>query len=335
MTDDFYAPEYRRQRRISMIVVVIAGALTVAAALWLWDSLRGLDAREALLSERIDALVQREESLGAQTQAQANALNTLSGAQGGIAQRLDALYGASRTGLLAAESEYLVRLATQRLALAHDAEGALTLLTAADAALRDIRDTDVHAARAALAADSARLRQVAMVDVESVYLRLAALPAQVDRVATGIDTPKKRAGNDASVEEKNTADLDTDASWWQRLTGVLKTLVNVRHVDTPLAPLVTRGEKQFAVQNFRLLIEQAQLALLQRQGDIYRHSLTQAGDWLDRLAAGDPVLRNAVRRELSSLQAIAPDTTLPDLGASLAATRALAVRAMPEAGATP
>jgi uroporphyrin-3 C-methyltransferase len=331
MTDEFYAPEYRRRRQISVVVAVVAGALTLSAALWLWSSVRGLDAREAALSERIDALVLREDALGAQAQSHAQALSNLSGVQGGIAQRLDVLYGARRSGLLAAEAEYLTRLAAQRLALAHDPAGALTLLNAADAALRDIRDADVHAARAALAGDAARLRQTGSVDIESTYLRLAALPAQVERVADA-DAPRRSASEPAAVSP---AEATAQSGWWQRLTDELRTLVNIRRVDAPLAPLVTRGEKQFAVQNFRLLIEQAQLALLLRQGSVFHHSLAQAGDWLDRLAAGDPVLRNAIRRELASLQALAPDTTMPDLGASLAGTRALAARLMPEAGAAP
>lgn len=327
MTDEFHAPEYRRRRQVSLLVVVFGTGVMLAAAGWLWTSLRGLDEREALLSERLDALAKREDALGAQTQAHASALELLNGAQGGMAQRLDALYGARRSGLLAAEAEYLARLAAQRLALAHDATGAATLLLAADAALRDIRDADVHAARAAIAADVTRLRDVAAVDVEAVYLRLSALPVQVERIASA-EPPAKSKEEEASAAPL----VDDERGVWQRFTDTLRTLVNVRRVDAPLAPLVTRGEKQFAVQNFRLLIEQAQLALLQRQGGVYRHSLLQAGEWLDRLAAGDPVLRNTVRRELSALLALAPDTVLPGLDASLSATRALAVRLMPETG---
>lgn len=334
MNDDFYAPEFRKRRQTSMVVALLAGALALAALIWLWQSVRGLDDRELALRERIDALAQREDALGAQAQTQARALESLSGVQGGIAQRLDVLYGARRSGLLASEAEYLVRLAAQRLALAHDADGALALLASADSALRDIRDADVHAARTAIAADSARLREVAALDIESVYLRLSALPAQVERIA-GDDAVAQRvptAKSPAPVANDDAADTRTA---WQRLGDAITTLVSIRRIDAPLAPLVTRGEKQFAVQNFRLLIEQAQLALLQRQGGIYRHSLLQAGEWLDRLAAGDPALRHAVRRELSGLQALAPDAIPPTLDASLAATRALAVRLMPESEVAP
>jgi uroporphyrin-3 C-methyltransferase len=334
MNDDFYAPEYRKRRQASMLVALVAGALALAALLWLWQSVRSLDDREQALRERMDALAQREEALGAQAQVQAQTLASLSGMQGGIAQRLDVLDGARRSGLLATESEYLSRLAAQRLALAHDADGALALLASADAALRDIRDADVHAARNAIAADSARLREVAALDVEAAYLRLAALPAQVERLALA-DAPMRATAAEPPLRVAADADAPDQRSAWQRLGDALATLVSVRRVDAAVAPLVTRGERQFAVQNFRLLIEQAQLALLQRQGGIYRNSLLQAGDWLDRLASGDPVLRHAVRRELSALQSLSPDAAMPSLDASLAATRTLAVRLMPDAGAAP
>lgn len=332
MNDEFHAPEYRKRRQTSMLVALLAAALALAALLWLWQSVRSLDERELALRERMDALAEREEKLGAQAQAQAQALASLSGMQGGIAQRLDVLGGARRSGLLATEAEFLVRLAAQRLALAHDAGGALALLGSADAALREIRDADVHAARSAIAADNARLREAAALDIEAAYLRLAALPAQVERLATVDNAAKDTVTPPPAAPTAHGADQQSAA---QRLADALTTLVSVRRVDAPVAPLVTRGERQFAVQNFRLLIEQAQLAMLQRQGGIYRNSLTQAGDWLDRLASGDPLLRHAVRRELSALQALSPGAAMPSLDASLAATRALAVRLVPDAGAAP
>lgn len=324
MNDDFSAPEIRRRNQVSRFALALAALAVLVSLLWLWDRLRNVEAREELLRERIDVLVQREDALSAQTQTLRQDVSALSGVQGGLSQRLDALYGARRAGLLAAEAEYLTRLAAQRLALAHDASGALTLLLAADAALADIRDTGVHAARTTLATDIARLRQLAAVDVEAVYLRLAALPPQVDRIS------ERQLQAPAPATLALPAAAAAEEGWLARLGAELRTLVNIRRVDAPLAPLVTRGEKELAAQNFRLLVEQAQIALLQRQGPVYRHSLVQAGDWLERIASGDPVLRNAVRRELASLQTVAPDTSLPDLGASLAATRALATRLVPE-----
>lgn len=332
MTDDFpEGPHGGRARSRALVPALLAALAVLALAAWLWHGMNSLESRSGQVDRQLADLAQREDALAGEDRRVADALSSLTAGHEGVARRVDSLYGARRAGLLAAEAEHLVRLAAQRLALMQDPAGALALLDAADAALREIRGADVHASRAAVARDSALLREAASLDIEAAWLRLAALPDTVDEFAA------RRAAPAGARNAATTAApaADTSLSGWARFRHAVLALVSIRRVDEPLAPAITASERELAAQNFRLLLEQAQLALLQRRAGIYRHALEQAGRWVDRIAAGDPARRAQVRQELASLAAIDVGPRLPDLTLSLDATRALAVRLLPEGDAAP
>lgn len=340
MNDDFPIPPRHLAGKQGGLPVAVVAAMVVVAGVAGWSLYAALQAqsRAAGLEERLAARVAeitgREDTLAAQDRQLADTLGSLTTGQADIGKRVDGLYGVRRGGLLATEAEHLVRLAAQRLALMQDPAGALSLLDAADAAIRDIRDADTHAARAALAADREPLRTMAGLDVEALYLRLAALPLQVD----GMVMRQGKAADGARVAPAATPTAAAPAAeqgWWERMTARLATLVTIRRVDARLEPMVTGDERALAAQNFRLLVEQAQIALLQRRANVYAHSLEQADSWLARMAGGDPAVRSALHREISSLRAVDIGQRAPDLSASLAATRALAARLLPDTDSQP
>lgn len=336
MTDEFTPSARTGWRPLPAAITVAALALAIALGLWAAHGARTAKDRADVLEQSLDA---RLNELAGQAAGRAGqdrqvtaAIDTLAETQAVLERRLEGLYSSRRSGLLAAEAEHMVRLAAQRLALLQDPAGALALLAAADTAIRDIRDADTHAARAAVAADSAALRAAGRLDVEALYLRLAALPEQADRIAAQGRAGKAPAAAPAAPQEPAPpAAID----WWSRAGAALSSLITVRRVDERLDPMITDGERALAAQNFRLLVEHAQGALLQRRTGIYTNSLAQADAWLTRMAGGDPMLRAALRRELTTLRTVDMDQPLPDLTASLAATRALVVRLTPEAGDTP
>ncbi len=333
MTDNFSATAHRRRQTLLSLALTFA-IVAIGIALWAWGDMRALKALTASIEQRLDAVQQHDKALAAQDQSLAQTLRALSTRHDAIAKQLDDLHGARRAGLLAAEAEYLARLAAQRLALMQDPAGALALLGAAEALLKDIHDADAHAARAALASDMALLRTASSLDVESLYLRLAALPVAVDVIA-GRATDAQPASSKITQPPAVSAARTTNESWWQRMQNSLLSLVTVRRVNAPLTPMITAGEHALAARHFGLLIEQAQLALLQHRAGIYRHSLEQADIWLARIAAGEPASRNALHREIANLQTLDIGGKQPDLALSIAATRSLAARLLPKAGATP
>lgn len=331
MTDE-YTPSSRTGRRpLPAAIAVAAIALTLALGLWAAHEAQTARERIDALEQKLDDRLGEAEAQGRQVTTRVDALADSLAAQ---EQHLQSLHGTRRSGLLATEAEHMVRLAAQRLALLQDPAGALALLGVAEAAIQDIRDADTHAARAAIAADSAVLRTAGRLDIETLYLRLASMPEQADRLAT-----QGRAGNASAATAAPVAPRESVPSqpvdWWSRVRAAFSSLITVRRIDERLDPMITDGERALAAQNFRLLVEHAQVALLQRRIGIYTDSLAQADAWLTRIAGGDPMLRAALRRELTTLRAMDIGQSLPELTASLAATRALVVRLTPEAGGTP
>lgn len=326
MSEDFPVTGFRRQRTLSLAALGTVAALAAGAALWLWLDVRALGEREAALEQQMQSLARHAEALATGSKHMSATLGTINAGQADLALRVDGLYGTRRAGLLASEAEYLVRLAAQRLALMQDPAGALALLSAADGVLADIRDADTHAARAALSRDISALRSSGTLDVEALYLRLSALPAQLES-AGPVAASGTAAGTPAATATPSTA---PPVSAWDRLVGTVTSLVTIRRVDVAPAPAVTPGEREMAARTFALLVQQAQLALLQRNGAIYQHSLAQADQWLDRTSTGHSQRRQALRRELSSLRAIDIGARLPDLSASMGATRTLAARLLPD-----
>lgn len=306
----------------SAVLVIMLGGFFVLAR---QDSAQ--DAQIAALQAQLSGAEQRADAQAAQALALAQRIEMIDSAQDSAERRITELLGRGRNGLLAMQASELVRLAAERLTLLQDVNGAVVLLQAADTALGNLRGVDAGPARAALAIDLARLREARIDEHDQIWLRLAVLPERMDQLAH--DAPgRKAAATEAPIP---VVAEEAPQSLGERLAAAFNRVVPYRRIDEPLAPMLTANERALAAQNFRLLIEQAQLALLQRRTRIYRHSLEQADRWLVRMAAGDPTRRTDIHQEISRLKALDPAGALPDLANSAIACARLAA-ALAQAG---
>ena len=188
-----------------------------------------------------------------------------------------------RDSWLMAEAEYLLRLANQRLIMAGDTASAQLLLTSADGILRELDDVSLHEARGAVAADLAAVRAVPQVDVEGVYLRLAALIEQADKLVIF-----------QMIEaEPRLEEVPADA-WQDRLqqgyeSALLKLsdYVVIRRRDVPMQTLMDPQWEGLVRQNLRMLLEQAQVALLSGNQPLYSESLQRANYWVAEFFESD------------------------------------------------
>ncbi len=324
MHNDF-PPTRSPARRFAMPVLTIA-ALAAAFALgfWILTSLQALETRGSKTDTRVDA---RLAALEAREVA-------LFDAQEKLASQLAMLTGSRRDTLFAAEAEHLIRLAAQRLTLFQDPQGADAMLAAAERALREVRGADTHATLAALARDRAQLRDITAFNVEAAWHRLATLPDRVDQLTV---PAAKHGMTPAATPVIDNAPPITDSpstSHWDRLIHGIRSLVVLRRVDEPIAPALTADERALAADHFRLLIEQAQLALLQHRHAIYHDALQQASRQIERITTGDPLLRNRIQQEIATLDVLSA-SALPTFDESLAAGHALLARLSNASEVTP
>ncbi len=332
---------------VAWLALVLVIALAGAAG-WAWLELqrRGADVLERL--DKVEALAgAREDNLGSleqrwqqedqrwqqelrsalseveqEARRQQQLIADVSGNLGGFDAQLAELRAelarfsaADRDSWLLAEAEYLLRLANQRLIMAGDTISARVLLESADGILRQLDDASLHGARRAVAADLAAVRAVPQVDVEGIYLRLAALVEQADKlVIFQMPEPEPVVAEGAAEDWQGRLE-----EGYHSALAKLSSYVAIRRRDVPMQTLMDPQWEGLVRQNLRMLLEQAQVALLSANQTLYGESLERANHWVAEFFESDEAAARAMAREIDQLadQRIAVD--IPDLARSLGA----------------
>lgn len=230
-------------------------------------------------------------------------------------QRINDLTVEDRESWQLAEVQYLLRLANQRLIMTGDNVSAEALLRSADNILRGMDDADLHSLRSAVAADVAALRAVPKVDIQGLYLRLDALIRQTDALVL-FELPDRR------VEIEPVADGDWQArlsQGYQTALAKLSEYVVVSRRDVPIETLMDPQYEGLVRQNMRMLLEQAQVAMLSGNELLFRQSLERAEGWVTQFFKADEQSAVAMAEELRIIRDERVSVTLPDLNASLVA----------------
>lgn len=291
------------------------------------------DSRLEALGERLQgefqsALGSVKAAAGGETSRLSKSLQTLEAQLAAQRKELARFSSADRDSWLIAEAEYLLRLANQRLIMAGDTEAAKALLNSADKVLRELDDTSLHAVRGAVAADLATVRAVPKVDVEGIYLRLAALVEQASALKI-FELPEK--------EEQ--PEVEAAPDWRGRVTQgyeaarfKLSQYIKIRRRDVPMQTLMDPQWEGMVRQNLRMLLEQAQVALLSGNQKLYSESLERAQYWVKEFAETDEAASQAIARELRQLGSEQVAVAKPDLARSLNALDAAIERRLQQGG---
>ncbi|QFT86581.1 Putative uroporphyrinogen-III C-methyltransferase [Halomonas sp. THAF12] len=212
---------------------------------------------------------------------------------------------------LHAEAAYLLRLANQRLQLERDVEGAMALLRTADARLREADNPALLPIRRDIASELAELEAVPRVDRTGLYLALNAQQEQIAGLPLAQDIEEIAANS--TIEEA------PSGGWQQQLSRFgeeLQELVTVRQHDEALEALITPEQESYLRQSVRLILEQAQLALLKEEQELFDASLDKALTLIDGYYDTDDEGVQSVMSRLEELQGRTIRPELPDISAS-------------------
>lgn len=279
------------------------------------ESIRPAAAEEARLAAALRGV---EDQLQAQDRIQAELRAELQAVQRKLDENAARLAAAEDPDLVPVlEAQELLNLAAQRLWVSRSPAGVLPLLTRSDQLLAERADPGLSPVRAALATEITALKLVDPPDIEGIYLRLGAVQ---DTLATlrPVPRPEPAGSGPAAPDPGDSAAgfrqrlLANAAAAWRRFSA---DHLRVRTLDQPAPGLLSAAEEERLRQYLRLLLSQAQLALLDRQPQIYRAALEQTVQVLTAQFGADP--RSAVlSTELAELRDrdIAPP--LPELGAA-------------------
>lgn len=216
-----------------------------------------------------------------------------------------------RKDWLILESEYLLQLANYRLLFDRDVNTALAALQAADTRLRDTGDPGLVSVRKKIAEAILSLKGIAQVDLAGLSLSLSAISKELDTLPLRTPDPKSRA---VQQQQQNTSSKveswsELPAAMWQDI----KSLIVIRDHDQPIEPLLTPKERFFLIENLRLQIEQARLALLSGQQKVYKERLETAVNWINEHFDREQPITRAALETLHKLEQAPIAPKLPDI----------------------
>lgn len=235
-----------------------------------------------------------------------------------VRQQLQSMGQTDRRDWLLAETEYLMRLANQRLLMSRDVESAAELLSAADQILMELDDPALHDVRAKLADEMADLSTAARFDTEGLYLKIGGLAKQADKLRLS-EMPGYEVVPvvEETVEDDWQAKIESGLSRaWDKLSSYIRLQNRGEKHQALLAP-----EQETALRySVRLMYEQAQFALLASEQQLYERSLGRASEWLRRyFTLDESAERLAAQTEALAEQRIELET--PDISGSLRALK--------------
>lgn len=251
-------------------------------------------------------------------------------AQQRLQQRVQQLDGQKSNEWLLAEVDYLIRLATRKLWMERDVNGAIALLKSADLRVAELRDPQLLTLRRALSDDMATLGALPMVDIDGIALLIDGLIGQLARLPLNALEIPESVGNPIDTQVSNDpADWRDNLmrSWQHFVDG----FIAVNRRSDGATPLLPPDERWYLRANIRLSLQQAQLAALRNQPQLFINAINQSDDWLREYFDNQDSAVQYVRETLAEL-AIAPvQVQLPgDL-----ASRQVIIGLLSESGAEP
>ena len=225
--------------------------------------LEGVKARQRRAEEDQQRAISRIESMATESSGSlrrefSTQIQQLQQSQREQAQRIGDLTVDDRESWQLAEVQYLLRLANQRLIMTGDTQSAEALLRSADNILRSLDDTTLRNLRAAVAEDLAAIRAVPKLDTQGLYLRLDALIRQTDALVL-FELPEREAPEAMEAPEDW---QDRLAQGYEMAIAKLSEYIVVSRTDVPVETLMDPQYEGLVRQNMRMLLEQAQVAML-------------------------------------------------------------------------
>ena len=189
-------------------------------------------------------------------------------------QTINQIPGAKMDDWKLAEVEYLLRLGNQRVNLQQELSAAWALFDASNQILASLDDPGLLMVREKIAEEMLLLGQDKKIDRQGIYTQIQALKASIHQ---DILPPSSYTDETAVKDVSNSTNEDSNKSLMEQL----KSLVSLKRSDAPFdAPLNTQ-QYQLLEHSLRLMLEQAQWALLKADQTLYVASLNNASQWID------------------------------------------------------
>jgi len=225
-----------------------------------------------------------------------------------------------------AEINYLLTIALHRLQLAHDPEGALVALTAADERLQRFPKSALLPVKTQLLEDIKRLREFERPDIARLAVLLAQYTVQVDNLPLLQGTRKTYTPQPIEPAPSD------DQPWQEQVLKELKQPVVIRDNNEADTAFLTPEQHSLVAQILQMKLENARFFLLRRDTQNFAASIAAVLDWLKRYYDKNDNKVKALQKALADMQNIVLNPQLPDISGSLNLLQRLSAPATPLVG---
>ena len=320
------------------LMVLLLSAAIAAGGWYGWQQLQRVEQLRAESVQQLSTLQQQLAEQRAQLDEQARSVADAvqAGRQldlklGGLEDRQQAtneLIGelgqsvqGGRVEMQLAGIEQLLLLASERLQLAADIDGALLALKSADRRLARLADPRLFPVREAIARDRGSLVGLHRPDIASMSLSLGSLIRRAEGLPLDARTPTRfdtgPVAGDAAGD---------DPRWylraWASVSEALRSMYAVRRETREVRRLLPPEAQALTVELLRLKLEGARVALLRGDAVSYVEMLDAADSWLASQFQADAAAVIAARGEIDRLRGEPLVQVLPDISSGLATLRA-------------
>ena len=224
-----------------------------------------------------------------------------------------------RVNWLVDEAESMLNTASQQLMLSGNLQGAVSVLEHIDSRLSRFDQPELIPVKQAISNDLAALKNRPYVDISATALRIDRLETAISGLPLVLDGVLKPGA--APVEAANSG------TWWEntweKSINALKGLVEVRHLDSNDAMLISPEQTYFIRENLRLRLLDARIALLQHNGEVYQSDLNNVEATVKQYFDSKSPATQSWLKELAELKALDVRMISDDsLKASLSVVRA-------------
>ena len=239
---------------------------------------------------------------------------------------LEAMYqdiSSTRDERLLAEVEQAVVIAMQQLQYAGNVEAALIALQGAEGRLARSVAPQFLPVRKLIARDIERLKGTPGANVSGLSLKIESVMAAIDSLPLAYEQRPKAD----PVKPLSKATKPASVDYWRELGAdlwrELRQLVRIERIDQGDPALLSPNQSFFLRENLKLRLLNARLALLQRDGKIFREEIRRSREHLDRYFDDRAKPVQAAQATLKILANTEVGFDLPGLTETLAALRNL------------
>ncbi len=226
--------------------------------------------------------------------------------------------GKTRGDWMVADAEYLLTVANQRLHLVGDIKTSLIALQAADQRLRESGNPGVFKVREAIAREVNILKDIKPLDIVGIISKIRALENEVARLPIFLPHAEKDSlADEATKSNTEEKELSSMEQLVESALEDIKGLVVIRRTGRSVTAVLLPEEVALIREDLKIKLEIARLALVQRDGNIYRANLEDAKAWLLEHFENNASATKKFLAEINKLQNIAVEMEFPNISESL------------------